>query len=125
MLFEFDHVLKAQKTLEIDNIGEFAIQAIDNEGRYYYLICRTSLGMTSFVTYGPIVPGIPLLPGGFSTNLDRMPYLESKIAKKVEYFLNPKKTVIVEAEEISFDEAVDAFIDIKEYLTNFEYDEGF
>lgn len=124
MIFEFDQALKAQQSLEIGNIGDFAIEASNDEGFYYYLLVKTTLGSSTIITYGPIVPDINLLPSGFSTTLERIPYKEPKIIGKINYFLNDKKK-ITKAKEVLFEEALDAFIDIKAYLESCDSDMGY
>ena len=108
-----------QNLIEIDEIGEFALEAWNDEGLYYYMIIRTLLGVCSVTTCGPIVPDIDLLPSGYTVSFNRIPYKEDKLCKTINLFLNDRIRKITGAKIIEINEAIEQFRDIKEYLRNY------
>lgn len=44
MEFEFDKQLEAQNSVEIENIGDFGLEAIDEDGLRHYLAVKTLYG---------------------------------------------------------------------------------
>ena len=86
MKFEYSCLKISEKELEIEDIGNVAIEA--SNGAYYsYLVIRTSMGSTCIVEYGRIVPDIDKLPPKVSCSFDRIDYKESVITKRIEKFL--------------------------------------
>lgn len=124
MQFEFNNQLMPQNLIEIEEIGQFAIEAWNDEGYYWYMVIRTSLGMASVATCGPVFPDISMLPSGYCCCLNKMPYKEDKIAKTISFFLNDKGKKITEAKIITIDEAISQFRDLGDYLANYS-DETF
>lgn len=119
MLFEFNQDLVFISNIDIDNIGEFAIEASNEEGMFWYFIVRTSLGTCSISSCGPVVPDIDLLPSGFRQTFDRIPFKEDKLCKTISMFLNDKSKKITKAIEISIEDAITQFRDLKDYLENY------
>ena len=100
--------------LDIDNIGEFAIEASNDEGMFWYYICRTLLGTTTIATSGPRIPDIELLPKTFNQCRFTMPFNEGKIFKDVSKYLNDFTKKITRAEVIPIDDAVEQFVNLKD-----------
>lgn len=115
MNFEFDNQMTPQNNIDIEDIGQCCLECSNEEGYYYYIIIRTSMGITSIATCGPVVPDLEQLPNGYSTYLKKIEYREDKIAKEIKYFLNDKKK-INQATEISFEDAIANFRDLGAYL---------
>ena len=116
--FEFDQQLQAQNSIEIENIGDFGLEAINEEGFYYYLAVKTLLGTTIIGSCGPIIPDIDMLPSGFNCSINKMTYKEDKLFKTINLWLNDKSKKIKNAKEIRFEEAVLEFKDAADYLHN-------
>jgi len=92
MTFEYKTFVSFEKELEIDDIGNFAIEAVYNSNstlgpHYKYLIMRTSLGMVSVFEYDSIIPDFTLLPKSVTNSYDRFDWSEYKIIKRIEKFL--------------------------------------
>lgn len=116
MVFEFNHQLLPQNILDIGEIGEFAIEACNDEQYYWYMVARSILGTTIIATCGPVIPDVAFLPSGFSMTLDKVPYKEEKIAKAISMFLNDRKKGITDAKVIDVIEGIDQFRELKDYL---------
>ena len=119
MIFEFNNQLVPQNLIDIDQIGEFGIEASNDDGYYYYMVIKTLLGTSVIATCGPVFPDSELLPSGFSCTLTKMPYKEDKLAKTINLFLNDKYKKLTRAEVIEVDDAIAQFRELRDYLINF------
>lgn len=117
-VFEFNMQLMPQNVVEIEELGDFGLEAYNDEGFYWYLAVRCIQGIAVMVTCGPLIPDIMMLPTGFTMNLQKIPFREDKVSKSIDFFLNDKKKSITQAKMISFEEAVQNFKELKEYLMN-------
>lgn len=78
--FEFDNQYVPQNFIEIENIGNVCIEAInETDGLFYYLLIKTSLGTTSIFEYGPVIPDIDKLFDNYSVSFNREQYNEKKV----------------------------------------------
>ena len=85
MEFEFNQQLMPQNILDIDEIGEFAIEASNDEGYFYYLVVKTFIGTSTFASCGPVIPDTDLLVDGFTCSLSKCPYKEDKISRAINF----------------------------------------
>lgn len=123
MQFEFNNQLMPQSLVDVEDVGQLAIEATNDEGYYYYLLIRTLLGTATIVSCGPVVPDIDRLPDGYQIRLDRMDYKEDKICKQINFWLNDRSKKLTEAHPITFEEAIDAMRDVKSYLEGYSEDQ--
>ncbi len=92
MKFEYKTFVSFEKELEIDDIGNFAIEAVYNSNstlgpHYKYLVIRTTFGIVSVFEYDAILPDFKLLPKSVTNSFDRFDWSEYKIIKRIEKFL--------------------------------------
>lgn len=120
MQFEFNNQLVPQNLIDVDEIGSFGLEAISEDGFYYYLVIQTYQGMSIIGTCGPLIPDTDILVSSFSTSIAKIPYKEDKISKFINGFLNDKYKNIVEAKIIDVEDAIDQFKDTKDYLRNIQ-----
>lgn len=120
MEFQFNNQLTPQNQIDIDNIGSFALEASNDDGLYYYYLVKTVLGHSIIASCGPIIPDLDILPSGFSINLHKMNYNENRLFKVINSFLNDKEKKITSAYEISIEDAINRFRDLKDYLRNLD-----
>lgn len=116
MQFEYNNQLLPQNVIDIEQVGEFAIEAHNDLGYYWYIVIRTIMGTSIIATCGPVFPDIALLPSGFSMELEKIPYKEEKLCKIINRFLNDPKKSITDAKVIDAIEGIDQFREIKNYL---------
>lgn len=124
MTFEFNQQLMPQNLIDIENVGDFALEGINDEGNFWYLIVKTSLGVATLASCGPVVPDINLLPSGYCTYLSRMEYKEDKLAKQINMWLNDKSKKLTQANIIEIEDALDQFRDLGEYMRNYSEDQN-
>jgi len=120
MEFQFNNQLTPQNQIDIDNIGSFALEASNDDGLYYYYLVKTVLGHSIIASCGPIIPDLDILPSGFSISLHKMNYNENRLFKVINSFLNDKEKKITSAYEISIEDAINRFRDLKDYLRNLD-----
>lgn len=116
---EYDQELQFMNGIDIADIGQFALEANNEEGFFWYLVVRTSLGITSLAECGPVIPDVELLPNNFKQGLTKMPFKEDKLIKAISFFLNDKSKKIIKAKEIEINDALNQFRDLKSYLENY------
>ena len=115
-VFNYYYVSTSMGQLNIEDIGNCAIEANDDMGASYYLVIKTNLGVTRLFQYGPIKPDVNILCKTTTCVFKRFDYSESKLMKAIENFLKPSFSNITQAREISCEEALDNCIDIIEYM---------
>lgn len=98
--------------LSIEDIGQCALVASKDDEAEYYLVIKTTLGESSIMEYGPIVPDIPLLPKKVSCAFDRIDYSEDQLIKRITKFLSGK----TQAGQVPEEEVYSNCVDIIGYM---------
>lgn len=124
MTFEFNQQLMPQNLIDIDNIGEFALEGSNDQGVFWYLVVRTLLGVTTIAECGPVVPDVILLPTGYSSSITRMEYKEKKLNTLITKWLNDFSKKLTDAHLIDVDSALDQFRDVGDYMRNYSEDQN-
>lgn len=106
----------AMNSLDIDNIGDCAIEATNDSGYCWYLVIDTKLGWVRVFEYGPILPDMHELLGSVKCSFDRFEWDDIKIKKRIREFLTNPKRKITQAELINRDDALSYCTDIIEYM---------
>lgn len=98
MQFEYLYEVKATGSIEIDDIGNVALEAINTTlYQEYFLIIKTELGVTKVIEYGPVY--IDELrstnnPPCIDYTYNEFQYSTSKLKGIIEKFLtNPKRCI--------------------------------
>jgi hypothetical protein len=111
------------KELDVDELGQVALEARDSDSMFYYLIIRTSLGQSSILEYGPIVPDVAILPDMTEIKFQRIDFNELKIKQIIKKFLmarNKGKNKIEDVIQIDVNDALSRGVNILEYMKNFD-----
>lgn len=94
-------------SIMVEDIGNCALEATDQNGCCHYFIAVTKEGITELATFGPVVPDIILLPKSYSTHFERISYSDSKLQKAIQkWALGGKGINFEQIEQISLEEAV-------------------
>lgn len=117
--FEFNQQLIPQSLVEVDEIGQFGLEAMNDDGFYYYMVVKTVLGSALVATCGPIIPDFMDIPNGFKISIETMPYKEDKLTKIINRFLNDGSKRLTQARTIELEEAIDQFRDVKDFISNY------
>ena len=114
MIFEYSIQKIFTQSIDVVDIGNMAISCTNKENASWYLITKTIMGKTSILTFGPIVPDLPILLDGFKVEYEKIDYKEPKICSKVDKFINDNKKEVETIEEITEYEAFELFPEIVE-----------
>lgn len=108
------------KTLEIKDIGKCAIEGVNPDGFYFYLVIITIRGVAHMFTCGPLIPDLDDLPPGYTVNYSTTNFNIQKLKKTVSAWLNGRKPgkskPINEAKLVDIDYAISQFKNIKSYV---------
>ena len=118
--FEYFYQRMATGNLEVEDIGNCAIEANNDDGLFYYLLIETNMGFTKIFEYGPIHPDFHELPKSVKCNFERIEYNEKKLSKKIDDFLNSGFKCITQAQEIDKDMLLNNCTNIIEYMRDRE-----
>ena len=114
--FEFNQVLMPQSIVDLDDIGDFALECYnENFSTYFYIVAKTKDGFTTFFTWGPVIPDLKMPLDKYFFNINIMEYKEKKVISFINKFLNGGHG-ITEAKIIPLEEAIEQAIDEKEFL---------
>ena len=120
MTFKFNNEYVAQSLINIDDIGNFALEGVDeHNGFFYYLLVKTTLGTTTILTFGPVVPDVKLLPDYYNITYQRLQFKDKVIYKYINMWLNDKIKKISNAQLIEEDVLLNELRDIKDYILNY------
>jgi len=110
MRFEYLFSRTALEDIEIEAIGNCALECFTDRGEVYYIIVKTDLGMTQLYMQGPTIADMEVLPAKVEISYDRFSYSEARIIKAIRKFIaNPAITQVM---EIDVNEALDKCIEI-------------
>ena len=108
------------KTLEIKDIGKCAIEGVNPDGFYFYLVIITVRGVAHMFTCGPLIPDLDDLPPGYTVNYSTTNFNIQKLKKTVSAWLNGRKPgkskPINEAKLVDIDYAISQFKSVKSYV---------
>lgn len=120
LTIEFDNQYVSQNFIEIDSVGNVCIEAInENDGLYYYLLIKTSMGTTSIFEYGPVVPDIDKLFDTYNVSFTREQYNEKKLRIFISKWLNDRTKKITAAYVIDENKFLDNYKDICYTIKNY------
>ena len=118
--FDFANAWTPTNSIDIPEIGNFYLEGIDEEnGLYYYLMIKTSLGTASIMWFGPIVPDVELLPSGYESKFERMSFNDKKVQNWISKWLNDKEKQITAAYVIDEDKFMKNFRNLEIYMKSY------
>lgn len=112
MIFDYNKEEVFTKSVDIIDIGNFALRCSSKELEEYIILCYTVLGKTAILKFGPILPDIPLICNNYSLTSKVINFKEAAIAKDVNIFINDVKKKINSIEEITQLEAIQSLPEI-------------
>lgn len=116
MNFDYLYEMQANGQISIENIGEVCLTVNDILGTEYILIIHTEYGECKVIEYGPvfITTGEPL--GTLYSSLLKFQYNEGKLISIINKFLNKPKARIIQATEISLEEAKEKIKNMVDFI---------
>lgn len=94
------------KSVDIVDVGNFALQCVSGNGEEYYIIVVTVMGKTSVLKFGPVIPDLPVLCDGYNVAFKTFNFKEASILKEANLFINDYKKEIDEVSVITEYEAL-------------------
>ena len=116
---QFDYLYTAQATgsIDIENIGEVCISAINTFMlQEYILIIHTEEGVSKIIQYGPKYIELEAAPTSVKYTYDEITFNQSKLINIIDRFINNPKFGISQVNIIELEEAVDKIKDLVEFL---------
>lgn len=108
--FRFNTQTTQIDSIDVEDIGNCALEAIDQLGRFFYFIIVTVEGWSKVITFGPVIPDIKLLPTGYKSSYDYMSYADTKVQKMIQKWVLGGKGVNFESvKQITWEEAVEQY----------------
>lgn len=104
MTFEFCELHTATALIDIDDVFNCCIKAVDLVKQEYYLAIHTNLGVVNIIEYGPIIPDIKEMPDNLIYSYQKLDSNMKFLIKRIEAFLNNPRRSIVTACLIDLDE---------------------
>lgn len=117
---EYYYTKQVNGELEIEDLGNCCVVANDDQGLFYIIIVRTSLGTTRIMEYGPSAPDFDTLPKGVNQTFSRLDYNEGKIRSTIDKFLNNPYRQITQAFVMDIQEGFALCKSITDYMMNEE-----
>ena len=114
MQFEYLQQITAQESIDIDDIGNTAIQCWSNYGETKVLIIKTMDGITEIIEFGPVNTDINELPDKVIYNYQRFEFNQGKIIKIINKFINDE--IVSQVQEIDFDTAKNVVKNLIDYV---------
>lgn len=115
--FEFNGEWLPQNLVDIDNTGNFALEAQNDLGMFWFLVVRTLLGNSEVLSFGPIDidSDEPLSSYECSYNTDE--YNERKLNKTIRLWLNDRVKHLIDARPVEISEALSHMPDMHTFMT--------
>lgn len=107
-LISFDLQKTYANSIEIKDLGEFALRCTSAEFEDYYIAAQTTMGKTFILKFGPILADVDELCDEFFLSYKKIDYKEGTIIKEINSLLNDAKKGINATEEITLQDALQA-----------------
>lgn len=135
-MYEFAYNSKSSylDNLELEDIYNVALEAIDSDGLLYYLCIKSSNGMSSILEYGPIEIDSDKLPYNSTIKYSKIKSKTKNLINIITKFLSSKKRLystkvnyeerknssntakIIEVTQLDFNDALSRGVDLFNYM---------
>lgn len=117
MNFEYMFTTQASASIDIEDLGNFIIQAYSDTGQSSILIVKTVLGSTQIIEYGPFYIDDNKMNQHIEMIYDNISFDIKKITNKVTKFLDSRKIQVTQVVEKTFDEVKDSIKNPLDFLS--------
>lgn len=117
MEFEYLFTTQASASINIEDLGNFIIQAYSDAGQSSILIVKTVLGNTQIIEYGPFYIDDSKMNQHIEMIYDNTSFDVKKIISKVTKFLDSRKIQVTQVVEKTFDEVKDSIKNPLDFLS--------
>lgn len=114
----FEYLVKIQKesSIDIEDIGNCALDVYNDLGFEWVLLIHTREGLTEIVEFGPTLPDIEYPPAKVACTYNRMDFNEGKIIKTIQKFLTDGYRNVTQAFEVTQQEAKEKMKNLVDYI---------
>lgn len=128
--FNYNPVSMFSNEIELESVGNVCLRLTTSLNTWYFLVLRTSLGETTSLEFGPLVPDCELLPDTMIVTFKRFDFSEKTCNSMISKFLANRRihNLVVRTENveiISFEEALSYGIDPFKYLMNYSEESNY
>lgn len=116
MQFEYFKEVKLNATIDIEDIGNCAIYACNDNYEEYYLVVESIYGKTYVLEYGPEVVDTDQTGNYIGSSLTKYDCNDKKTKQNIDKWLNDSHKCITQAKEIPIEEAVKQIKNLTEFL---------
>lgn len=116
MNFEYLVKIKKESSINIEDIGNCALDVFNDLAFEWLLLIRTKEGVTEIVEFGPIIADLEYPPAKMSYTYDRISFAEGKIINRIQKFLNDGYRNVTQAFEIDQKEAKEKMKNLVDYV---------
>lgn len=116
MIFDYLRTTTALDTIEIEDIGNCAVNAMNDDAEEWFLIINTYEGWTETIEFGPLVVDDDDIKTYFKYDKFSSDYSEKKIGRSIDRFINDPKRMITQVFEVDKEFAKSRLNSIKDKL---------
>lgn len=116
MNFEYLAKIQKESSIDIEDIGNCALDVFNDLGFEWVLLIDTKMGNTQIVEFGPTLADIEYPPAKVDYTYDRINFNEGKIIARISKFLNDGHRNVTQAFEIPQEEASKKMKNLVEYV---------
>lgn len=116
--FEYLYTRTAMAELQIDDIGNCAIQICDDRGKTAFMVIKTVMGKTRMFKFGPYQIDLYELPNETICSYEKIDFSQNRLQTEIRSFLNSRGMNVTQAMEIPIEEAFAQYRDLCEYMRN-------
>ena len=108
--YDYNTQTVLMSSIDVEDIGNCVLEAVDQNGCYHYLIVSTANGYSKVVEWGPVIPDVDIVPSGYKSAYSYMSYSDSKIGGIIrKWVLGGKGINFEHIEQVSFTDALSNF----------------
>lgn len=113
--YEYMHVTTAMDSILVEDIGNCALQEFNDEGKQWFLLITTYLGMSKVIEFGPLSDGV-IEDNGFYLSRKNIEYKEKFLDKVIQKFVENPNRMITQIEVVDEDTIIEVLDSIKNQI---------
>lgn len=114
MNFPYLYVQESLDSIDIEDIGNVALQLNNDLGECWYLLISTKLGWTSIQQFGPMSLVDNFLLYNFMYTYNKFEFNDTKIIKRIDKFINDPKKLVTQIFFVNPDEILEKLKNLNE-----------
>lgn len=124
--FEYMYETVSRDSVEIEDIGNCALECFNDQGEAYYLIVNTKIGQTEIIEFGPYdaTSSEQIVRTKFNFKYKRIDYDDYKVKNAIDTFITDKYKKVTQVIETSQQYVFDKLQDVKSCIKHDMSNEG-